>query len=241
MFGFGRKSKASGQREWEYARVEVALFPFEDEGDAGGNHEWSLSVPPRKALLRVGFVEDPTDILKPGAFVHATLRFLGGDKVPRHKLRLDGVLTLLRDGETIGTVQIEEWCEHPPAAKVDWQRDAPAAAEKLVALCSTMGIQLDYSPASLRHIDTLLGAGSGGEDSSALLLMAGCYVGEVFVRHLGGSWTLAEPKDTLPSVKLPNGGLCNPMGKVVKLHRNGEGDSVAFFFSGVRKVLEDRP
>jgi hypothetical protein len=70
--------------------VEVAFFPFTD-ADLGGDHEWSLSVPPKKALLRVGFVEDLTEIVKPGALVQATVRFLGGGKVPRHKLRLDGV------------------------------------------------------------------------------------------------------------------------------------------------------
>jgi hypothetical protein len=31
------------------------------------------------------------------------------------------------------------------------------------------------------------------------------------------------------------------MGKVAKLHRNGEADSVAFFFAGVKKAMEERP
>jgi hypothetical protein len=125
--------------------------------------------------------------------------------------------------------------------QVDWTREAPTLAESFVAACAGRGFELDYSPESLRIVDSIIGGGAEDEDAEPgpLLVLAACYVGEVIIRHLGGSWTLAEPSDSLPSVKLTNGGICNPVGKVIKLYQNGEADSVAFFFTGIKGVLEE--
>jgi hypothetical protein len=125
--------------------------------------------------------------------------------------------------------------------RVDWTEQAPVGAESFVQLCSAMGLDLDYSPASLEGVDMVMGARSEGAvgEAGPLLVMAGCYVGEVIVRELGACWILTEPSDSLPSVKLPNGDVCNPMEKVVKLFRHGEADSVALFFSGVESALAE--
>jgi hypothetical protein len=124
---------------------------------------------------------------------------------------------------------------------VDWTQGAPECADAFVSICTQRGLTLDYSPASLNLVDSLVAGGAEGdaEPAGEFLLMAACYVGEVIIRELGGTWVLAEPSDQLPSVRLAkNGGICNPVGKVIKLYRGGLADSVAFFFTGIKGVLD---
>ena len=104
-------------------------------------------------------------------------------------------------------------------------------------------IDLDYSPASLSKVDSILETfHREGLDQSQIgetVFSLGCYVGEVLVRNNGGTWKL--PKDSFLAklvrrgenimvVDLPNGTTCNPIGKAFKFLENGRTDSVAYFY-----------
>jgi hypothetical protein len=102
------------------------------------------------------------------------------------------------------------------------------------------GVELDFSVASLDTVDGLLAGfrsqGVTEERFAETLFGFGCYVGEVLVRHAGGSWTTSlgtalEAYASFPLlVSLPPDNLSNPIGKVFKAFRTGESDSVAEFY-----------
>lgn len=241
---------AEDPRNCEFARVGVAVLPVAEKGPLRGWSQWHLRVPPTNALLKVVFMGGPTEPVGPGDFVEATVRFSGGDETPRQDLPLDQTVVLLRDKKPYGALEIVEWCGEPPehpggsegrSEEIDWSRDAPAAAASFVEACARTGIELDYTPESLSRVDGLLTAGleEGGDDPGSLLLMTGCYVGEVIRRHLGGEWTQAEPGEALPRVRLTNGALCDVMGRVTSLHRDAEASSVVSFYSVIKKLLEE--
>jgi hypothetical protein len=117
-------------------------------------------------------------------------------------------------------------------------------AEEWVRRLAGQGTTLDYSPESLALVDDRLGEARQGsdEDLTQALLAAGAYVGEVFVRHLGGSWRNKEGSriEKVASgpivVDLPGDACCNPLGKAWKRFDQGPGESVAFMF----RALEQR-
>lgn len=80
---------------------------------------------------------------------------------------------------------------------------------------------------------------------------AGCYLGEVIVRNLGGRWVSAVETAyaRLPSaagfplvVVLPNGHCCNPLARPFKLLEHGrEGESLAGFYAGMASAASEPP
>jgi hypothetical protein len=115
-------------------------------------------------------------------------------------------------------------------------------AQTYVGLAGKAGLQVDYSPDSLRLVDEQLGTWREGsdEDLTVPLRAAGAYVGEVIVRHLSGTWRNVEgtPIEKVASgpivVELPGEAYCNPLGKAWKRFDMGPGDSVAFFFAALK-------
>lgn len=116
----------------------------------------------------------------------------------------------------------------------------PAAARRMAEIAVTMvkeraGVTLDYTPQSLRTIDQIVlkarEQGNTVESMQRTLLVLGCYVGEVMVRHLGNaSWEVPSGAERAALGDLPIGvrsanGLTNPIGKVYKLMKNGPEDS----------------
>jgi hypothetical protein len=107
------------------------------------------------------------------------------------------------------------------------------------------GMSLDYSVESLAAVDALIeGFRSQGvteERFAETLFGFGCYVGEVMVRHAGGSWTSStgtalEAYASFPLlVSLPPENLSNPIGKVFKAFRNGQADSVVTFYDAMTR------
>jgi len=106
------------------------------------------------------------------------------------------------------------------------------------------GIDLDYSPRSLASVDQILGKfhaeGLSENQIGETVFSFGCYVGEVLVRHNKGNWSM--PTDSFLAkfglggsnmmvVELPNGSTWNPIGKVFKLLKNGQEDSVAYLYT----------
>ncbi|MEU3980395.1 hypothetical protein AB0F77_09830 [Streptomyces sp. NPDC026672] len=91
-------------------------------------------------------------------------------------------------------------------------------------------LPLDYSVRSLRLVDFLIdGLRKGGADPERVrepLLGLGAYVGEVLVRRAGAVWVDldAEQRDRFGQpvgVRLPDGRLWNPLGRVGNRFRSG--------------------
>ena len=105
-------------------------------------------------------------------------------------------------------------------------------------------VDLDFSPASLEKIDDIVLRMRDENTPVAgavvqVLLVLGCYVGEVLVRNTGGLWVDPGPDEqrlgvTFPGVRMRNGAFFNPIGKVFRLMENGSQDSVAFFYAVVK-------
>lgn len=108
-------------------------------------------------------------------------------------------------------------------------------------------IDLDYSPASLKHVDRILGKfhneGLKPEQISETIFCFGCYVGEVLIRSNGGAWKMPFETDlpeglresTVMLVELDKGNVTNPIGKAYKRVESGEGDSLEYFYYVVTK------
>ncbi|WP_301546854.1 hypothetical protein [Gordonia sp. X0973] len=95
------------------------------------------------------------------------------------------------------------------------------------------GVNLDYSDASLEWVDGKLDhwRPEGSDVMAETVFVAGCYIGEVFVRNHGYRWVLTDVYGAMPVVEGPNGNFANPIGKAFKRVDNGEGDDLPYFLS----------
>ncbi|MFE2492706.1 hypothetical protein ACFXKX_12660 [Streptomyces scopuliridis] len=96
-------------------------------------------------------------------------------------------------------------------------------------------LPLDYSVASLRVVDRVVdGLRSATSDSRSVspeLFWLGAYVGEVLVRRAGAVWVDfdAEQRKLFgqpTGVRMPDGRIWNPIGKVAKRFEVGREESV---------------
>jgi hypothetical protein len=129
---------------------------------------------------------------------------------------------------------------------------AKALAAKAVEVTRTnLKVELDYSPRSMDRLDLVLeefhDAKSSGRDFRNVAAMYGCYFGEVIIRNHGGTWRRTEetgfgPATSYPVVlELPDGMICNPLGKALKMIENGKEDSVAHLYRSLTsKSLRSR-
>jgi len=102
------------------------------------------------------------------------------------------------------------------------------------------GADLDFSPASLKAVDGIVGQmrqdGVRVDQVAETLFGFGCYVGEVFVRSKGARWRSTDdtPMKGLAGfplvLELGPDNMCNPIGKVFKRLENGEEDSLVYFY-----------
>jgi hypothetical protein len=99
---------------------------------------------------------------------------------------------------------------------------------------------LDYSPESLESLDaeieSLREDGLDGEAAAEVLFVFGCYLGEVMVTHLKGSW-VPTPRSPLRDlspwpmvVTLPDGSAWDTIGKVYKRLELGDSEYLPAFF-----------
>ncbi len=123
---------------------------------------------------------------------------------------------------------------------------SPTNAKQLAELAVSVtrnvaGIELDYSPASLNNVDSLISGfhaeGLTAEAMNETICLFGCYLGEVIIRNHGGAWKVAREtgfKDIaagdLLVLETPNKAVWNPIGKAFKLLENGMEDSLVFLF-----------
>lgn len=96
-------------------------------------------------------------------------------------------------------------------------------------------LPLDYSVASLRVVDFVVdGLRKGGADQGSVrgtLFGLGAYAGEVMVRRAGGAWTdfdvsQRELFGQPVGIRMPDGRVWNPLGKVVNRFDAGAEESV---------------
>lgn len=121
--------------------------------------------------------------------------------------------------------------------------NAAALAERAVSAARDVdGLTLDYSPSSLKEIDkVILGFRQSGltmNEVGETVFVFGCYVGEVIVRSRGASWTAPDEKlqrmgFDLMGVRLKDGTFLDPIGKAMKLLRNGSEDSLVYFYASL--------
>ncbi|MFD4634300.1 hypothetical protein ACFVYR_17875 [Streptomyces sp. NPDC058284] len=114
--------------------------------------------------------------------------------------------------------------------------DMRGQAREFVARATARNrLPLDFSVASLRVVDFLIeGLRKGGRDGGEIagtLFGLGAYVGEVLVRRAGAVWIdfdagQREFFGQTVGVRMPDGRVWNPLGKVVNcLERGGMGGS----------------
>jgi hypothetical protein len=114
-------------------------------------------------------------------------------------------------------------------------RNAPRFAEQMVKGAQEISnVKLDYSPASLRRVDQIIGQlrseGQSVEEIAETLFCFGCYAGEVLVRHGGGKWRAERSSPFGLVVQLGDESFCDPIGKAFKFFEHGEGESLAYFY-----------
>jgi len=138
----------------------------------------------------------------------------------------------------------------PPRSKSP-DVEAKAAAQIAVnTMRKAGGHALDYTPASLEHVDALLEAwrleGMDSESARALVTALGCYVGEVIAREGRAVWMFAGDiqegsgsgyPPNLLVIRLKNGIVANPLGKVAKRLDNGPEDSLVGFYVVVKDFV----
>ncbi|WP_078606920.1 hypothetical protein [Streptomyces flavidovirens] len=113
------------------------------------------------------------------------------------------------------------------------------AAEFVQRLAARDRLPLDYSVASLRLVDLVVDGLRRGATERArvdvVLRGLGAYTGEVVVRRTGGRWVDfgTEQRELFRQpvgVRMPDGRVWNPLGKVVNRFEAGSEESVQRFY-----------
>ena len=125
-----------------------------------------------------------------------------------------------------------------PASAANASAHAALAVE---AIREEFDTELDYSPGSLEALDgkieTLREEGWTAEDAAELLFVLGCYVGEVFVRSLRGTWAqtvqtpLAGVSPWPMVVVLPNRSAWDTIGKTYLRFEIGDSEYLPGYFA----------
>lgn len=111
----------------------------------------------------------------------------------------------------------------------------PGVAEFVRRVTARNRLPLDYSVASLRVVDRITDGlradGPGRETVARELFWLGAYAGEVFVRRAGAEWVdLDRGQQELfgqpVGIRMPDGRVWNPLGKVANRFAVGPEESV---------------
>ncbi len=117
---------------------------------------------------------------------------------------------------------------------------------------------LDYSPKSIEDVELILARmyesiprgflsklfkkKPSDEQMAQICVAYGAYIGEVFRREFGGTWSkenIMDQQDVL-ALKFTDQNMIFPPGKVWKRLQNGEEDNVYFFYQVIRSRLEGK-
>jgi len=129
-----------------------------------------------------------------------------------------------------------------PALSHDPNVFMPLMADRAVQFAKERGKVLDYSPESIKAVDSLLGElhdlrdkqRLSNQDLNAHALHFGAYIGEVIRRKFGGSWATDHPVAGPKSFPVHFlGGESFPIGWCGKRILNGDEDNVWFKYEVV--------
>ena len=118
-------------------------------------------------------------------------------------------------------------------------------AETVVRQVGAGGASLDYSAGSLAVLDSLFAdsespfAQLSEQQRHLAVFYLGCYLGEVLVRELSGTWHFEENwfESTLLVVRENGGVQLRPFEKVLRRFTEGsEGNSLAAYFSALLEI-----
>lgn len=138
----------------------------------------------------------------------------------------------------------------------------PGCGRRLAEAIILSSRTIAFSPASLEEVENSV-SGYHRMDSMGWLKpewearaidvahRAGCYLGEVIIRNLGGQWRRTEETSyaRLPQaqafplvVQLPNGNCCHPLARPFKLLECGrESESLVGFYAGIESLSREAP
>lgn len=121
------------------------------------------------------------------------------------------------------------------------QMMAAYAEQAVLKAANVHGMNLDYSPASMGPLDTILAAekASSSEDLNLAARLWGGYLGEVFCRHHGGEWVMAiypGSELSMPSIQVGASQLY-PLLKVQRRLTLGPNEEIAGFYQKVATAL----
>ncbi len=128
---------------------------------------------------------------------------------------------------------------------------APLLASWFVQLAQSVeGVHLDYSVASLKTVDEILEKMRAqrlrSEQVHRVLVLAGCYVGEVLVKAHGLRWVRREESTYagMPSapivVKFGERRYTSPIDKVIKRLEQGKSESLVAYEEALRHLMKQR-
>ncbi len=129
----------------------------------------------------------------------------------------------------------------PPTA----EHAAELVQRAVDAARNVSGIDLDYTPASLSLVDSILEEfrEPGSDAAAETIFVFGCYLGEVLARNAGYEWVdsssdVARWGGSLTLYRASDKAHASPIWKAFKRVNNGEVDNVAYFYQ-VRAVVSD--
>ncbi|MFQ5724227.1 MAG: hypothetical protein ACE5G6_07005 [Terriglobia bacterium] len=107
---------------------------------------------------------------------------------------------------------------------------------------ATYGLDLDYAQGTVSQLEEFIDSnfGPGSADQNAALIVGmGCYLGEVIIRHHGGTWHADEEYFRSPAVVI-EGKLQThtfPLSRVWQRFEYGPERSLTAYYSEVRRTL----
>ncbi|MFD8565717.1 hypothetical protein [Streptomyces sp. NPDC059639] len=113
------------------------------------------------------------------------------------------------------------------------------AAAVVEAALDISGAELDYSPSSIELVEEIIDSfrsdGATCDEMAESLAEFGCYVGEILVRHAGGTWRHGPAtQHTVPlAVELPGPRRCHPVDWVFRRLEHGPDVSIRALYSAV--------
>lgn len=119
------------------------------------------------------------------------------------------------------------------------------AADAVQAAQQSFGFTLDYSPASIESLETILANVAANlqlQDKDAVetaVKLWGAYFGETVRRSFGGAWDLVQypGKPTAVPALLVSGSQLYPLMKVYRRLSMGEAENIWKFFEKIRSRL----
>jgi hypothetical protein len=135
----------------------------------------------------------------------------------------------------------DETPEQRIALLKDW---SPEAAETFRDLASDFGVDLDYSPESLREVERFISENFADRHGRVkrkhrdLSGATGAYLTEVILRNLGGHWDW-EPEWEVAGIRFPDGGFTSPLAKSRKRFEDGPGDEFVSYYQMLAETASE--